>query len=225
MTNMTENLTKATDTILFDFDGTIMDTNDVIIQSWQHTFRTFRGEEGDLDLILGTFGETLDYTMKNLFPDVPLEESLAVYRSYQRENFLSEIKLVPGIRELLDTLRDRGYKMAMVTSRLRYTTDQALDAFDLDRYFSYVVTADELSRPKPDPLCVEMALEELGSTPERSIMTGDTIHDILCARNAGVRSVLVDWSITLGGRSIEEFPEGKAPDHIIKEPIQLLELL
>ena len=213
------------DTILFDFDGTIMDTNDVIIQSWQHTYRTFRGVEAKEDDIIATFGETLEYSMKNLFPEVPLEESLPVYRGYQRDNFLSSISLVPGMRELLDELQDRGYAMAMVTSRLRFTTDQALEAFDLGKYFRYVVTADDVTRAKPDPQCVEMALEKLGSSADRSIMTGDTIHDILCAKNVGIRSVLVDWSITLGGRRIEDFPVGEAPDHIIGEPAQLLKLL
>ena len=224
-TKTTDRTEKATDTILFDFDGTIMDTNDVIIQSWQHTYRTYRGEEGDEDVILGTFGETLEYTMKNLFPEVPLEEALLVYRTYQRENFLKDISLVPGIIELLDELKDRGCLMAMVTSRLRYTTDQALDAFDLNKYFQYVVTADEVTRAKPDPQCVEMALEKLGSSPQRSIMTGDTIHDILCAKNAGITSVLVDWSITLGGKRREDFPADEVPDHIITDPMQLLELL
>ena len=218
-------MTKATDTLLFDFDGTLMDTNDVIIQSWQHTFKTFRGEEGDLDLILGTFGETLEYTMKNLFPEVPLEESLPVYRGYQRENFLSDIRLVPGIRELLDELQERGCTMGLVTSRLRFTTDQALEAFDLGKYFRHVVTADDVTRAKPDPQCVEMMLEVLDSSPERTIMTGDTIHDIQCAKNAGIESVLVDWSITLGGMKKSDFPETDAPDHIITEPGQLLDLI
>ena len=224
-------MTKATltpikkDTILFDFDGTVMDTNDVIIQSWQHTYRTLRGEEGDLDQILATFGETLEYTMMNLFPEAPLDEAIAIYRRYQRDNFLSDIKMVPGMRELLDELLDRGYVMAMVTSRLRYTTDQALEEFDLGKYFRYVVTADDVTRAKPDPQCVEMALEKLGSSPEKTIMTGDTIHDILCARNAGVESVLVGWSLTLGERAMVDFAPEEAPDHIISEPAELLKIL
>lgn len=216
---------KEKDTILFDFDGTIMDTNDVIIQSWQHTYRTFRGVEGSEEEILATFGETLDYTMKNLFPEVALEEALQVYRGYQRENFLSSIKMVPGMKEVLDELAERGYLMAMVTSRLRFTTEQALEEYDLGKYFRHVVTADDVTRPKPDPQCVEMVLEALGSTADRAIMTGDTIHDILCARNGGVTSVLVGWSITLGGMKRSDFSPDEAPDHIITEPAELLELL
>ena len=213
------------DTILFDFDGTVMDTNDVIIQSWQHTFRTLRGEEASTEEILATFGETLDFSMENFFPEVSLDVSLPIYRGYQRDNFLSSIHLVPGIRELLDGLMERGYDMSLVTSRLRYTTDQALEEFDLGKYFKHVITADDVTRPKPDPQAVDMALEAMGSGREKALMIGDTIHDILCARNAGVVSVLVDWSITLGGSNIDDFEEDQRPDYIIRSPGELMDLL
>ena len=213
------------DTILFDFDGTIMDTNDVIIQSWQHTFRTLRGEEASEEEILATFGETLDYSMENLFPEVSLEESLPIYRNYQRENFLSSIHLVPGIMEVLDELLDRGYPMAMVTSRLRYTTDQALDAFDLRKFFRTVVTADDVTRPKPDPQAINMVMDDLGADRAGTLLIGDTIHDILCAKNAGLESALVGWSITLGGKKLSDFKKSEAPDHIVETPQQILSIL
>ena len=212
-------------TILFDFDGTIMDTNEIIIQSWQHTFRTLRGEEANRDDIISTFGETLEYSMENFFPEVSLDVSLPIYRNYQRENFLKEIKLFPGIRELLDELYSRGYVMSLVTSRLRFTTDQALEEFDLGKYFACVVTADDVTRPKPDPQAVDMALDKIGGDAESTILVGDTIHDILCAKNAGVTSVLVDWSITLGGKTSEDFSPDEVPDRILKTPGDLLEIL
>ena len=211
--------------ILFDFDGTIMDTNEIIIQSWQHTFRTLRGEEANRDDIIATFGETLDYSMENFFPEVSLDVSLPIYRNFQRENFITNIKLFPGIRELLDELHSRGYTMSMVTSRLRFTTEQALEEFDLGKYFAYVVTADDVTRPKPDPQAVDMALDRVGGEAESTILIGDTIHDILCAKNAGVTSALVDWSITLGGMNLEDFSQGEAPDHILRKPGDLLKIL
>ena len=63
-------------TIVFDFDGTVMDTNEVIIRSWQHTYRTLTGHEGELTYILSTFGEPLDLSMENAFPKVPVDESV-----------------------------------------------------------------------------------------------------------------------------------------------------
>ena len=79
------------DTVIFDFDGTIMDTNDVIIGSWQHVYRTLRGKEGDLDYILSTFGEALEYSMETSFPEVSVEESVKIYRDWHRERFLDMI--------------------------------------------------------------------------------------------------------------------------------------
>ena len=216
---------RKTDTILFDFDGTIMDTNQVIINSWQHTYRTLTGSEGDEKEIVGTFGEPLEMTMENLFPHVPLEESLPIYRGYQRENFLKEICLIPGIADLLDDLTERKYTLALVTSRLRFTTDQALDHFDLRKYFEYVVTADDVTRHKPDPQSIDMALEKLGSSHAKAIMVGDTIHDIMCAKNARVRFALASWSLTLEGMGMEDFDPGSRPDFILDEPHDLIRIL
>ena len=213
------------DTVLFDFDGTIMDTNEVIIQSWQETFRTLKGREEDRDVLLKTFGEPLEYTMRNFFPDVPLEKGLEIYRGYQRDNCLSDIHLFPGVRELLDELTQRQIKMGLVTSRLRHTTQQALDKFDMNRYFGYVVTADDVTRHKPDPQSINIILEKIGSRPEQSIMVGDTIFDILCARNAGCTSVLVSWSMSLAEKLQNGFAPEETPDRIIDDPRQILQML
>ena len=218
-------MTKPITTVLLDFDGTIMDTNDAIIRSWQEAFRVLRGEEGDIDVIKGTFGEPLELSMRNLFPEVPVEEAIRPYREYQRKNLMNEIHLVDGARELLDELMRLEYPMALVTSRLRETTERALDQFDLWKYMDCVVTANDVTRHKPDPQCVEIALEKLGAGPEETIMLGDTIHDIQCGKNAGVKVALVSWSLTLGDRTKEDFPEEDVPDHILDTPADLLKIL
>lgn len=237
------------DTVLFDFDGTIMDTNEIIIESWQTTFRKLRGKEADRDVLLKTFGEPLEATMLGFFPNVPLEESLEIYRDYQRKYFIPSIRLFPGVRELLDALSQQKTKMALVTSRLKFTTDQALEHFDIGKYFQYVVTADDVNRHKPDPLCANLALEALDAQSEQTIMLGDSPLDIMCARNAGVHPVLVSWSMTMADRIKvlsesmlpgESFPviaektsgivlpgfaPEETPDVVIDDPMQILELL
>ena len=213
------------DTVLFDFDGTIMDTNEIIIQSWQATFRELENREEDREILLHTFGEPLADTMRNFFPDVPLETALNIYRDYQRDNLLANIHLFPGIRRLLDELLQRQVPMALVTSRLWRTTHQAMDQFDLNKYFQCVVTADDVTRHKPDPQSVEIALKKLGSLPERTIQIGDTKHDIQCAHNAGVTAALVSWSIALSEELREGFPPEYTPDVIIDDPVQILDLL
>lgn len=209
-------------TILFDFDGTVMDTNNVIINSWQHTYRTLENREEDVAKILSSFGEPLDITVKKVFPNVPADEAIAVYRSYHYDNFGELISVFPGIGELLQELDDRGYKLGLVTSRLRKTTLEGLEQYGLAHHFDIIVTAEDTDKHKPDPAPINIALEKLGSLPEESLMLGDTMFDILCARNAGVRSVLVGWAMAM----TEEQKKGPdAPDYIIKTAAELLELL
>lgn len=214
--------TKNIDTVLFDFDGTVMDTNNVILMSWQHTFKTLENREENQEVLVKTFGEPLEDTMKKFFPHVPLEKALETYRSYHRDNFGDLIKLFPGIKELLAKVKSLGYKTGLVTSRLKLTTIQGLEKYGILEYFDTVITADDTSAHKPDPEPIEIALRKLGSKAENAVMVGDTMFDILCGKNAGVGVVFVGWSIVL--KNEEDF-EGNIPDYIINTPEELLEII
>lgn len=209
-------------TVLFDFDGTIMNTNEVIIQSWQHTFRTITGSEVPVEKILATLGEPLELTMSKFFPDIPVQTGLDIYRSWHHEKFTELIRLFPGIHGLLEDLKERSYKMGLVTSRLKLTTMQGVNKFGLDKYFDYILTADDTDKHKPDSAPILIVLDKIGAKPEESIMVGDTMFDILCARNAGVKSVLVDWTIAV---TENQKTGSDAPDYIIKKPAELLDIL
>lgn len=210
------------DTILFDFDGTVMDTNNVIIQSWQHTFRTLQNREQDVEKIISTFGEPLETTIKYLFPDVPVQDAAEVYRSYHYDNFGELINVFPGIRELLRELKKRDYKVGLVTSRLRKTTMQGLEKYELASYFDVIVTADDTTKHKPDPEPINIALKRLGSLPEKSMMLGDTMFDMRCAKNAGVDPVLVGWALAVTEEE-KNGPDG--PKFTIEKAEDLLDLI
>ena len=206
-------------TVLFDFDGTIMDTTDLIIKSWQNTFRKLAGIEVNEDVILPTLGEPLELTLERFFPDVPLQKCLDTYRGWHHDNFVDLIKMFPGMMELLEELKARGYRMGLVTSRLKYTTMLGVEKYDLGRFFDYILTADDTDKHKPDPAPILITLEKMGADPSEAIMIGDTLLDLGCARNAGVPSVLVDWTIAV--------PEDKKieADYVIKNASELLEIL
>ena len=213
------------DTVLFDFDGTIMDTNRVIIGSWQHTFKTLRGREGDLYYILSTFGEPLVQSLKKTFPEVSTELSMKIYRDWQSKRFLDMIELFPGTEEMLAEVRKRGYRTGIATSRIRGSLELALEKFDLTKYFDAIVSIEDIENPKPAPDTILKALEKLDAKPENAIMVGDSILDILCAKNADVASVLVSWSATLSEKTKEDFAEDERPDYIIKQPGELLDII
>jgi pyrophosphatase PpaX len=206
------------DTVLFDFDGTIMDPNDLIIRSWQHTFRTLTGADGSTDEIVRSFGELLPHTAARFFPGRDVDEVVRTYRNYHVEIFTEAISVFPGVENMLQTLKNEGYVLGLVTSRLARTTRQGMDKYDLYRYFDALVTADDTEKSKPDPEPVLLSLRMLNKTPEQAVMVGDTLHDIRCARNAGVLAALVSWSLAV--------PEGErtgadAPDFIVETPEHL----
>lgn len=217
-------LMKKIDTVLFDFDGTIMDTNNVILMSWQHTFRTLENREEEESILTATFGEPLEYTLERFFPNVPVEESIEIYRSYQRKNFSDLITLFPGMKELVIECKKRGYKTALVTSRLKSTAMEGLEKFDLKRHFDVIITPEDTDKHKPDPAPVNIALKKLGSKPANSVMLGDTLFDIQCSHNAGIGAVLVSWSLALEGKTKEDLGEN-APDYIINTPEELFEII
>lgn len=209
-------------TVLFDFDGTIMDTNSVILQSWQHTFRTVEGKERPQQEIFETFGEPLYVTMEKLLPQIPVEDGVKIYRGYHYDNFTDLIEVFPGILELLEEIKNRGYKTGIVTSRLRHTTEIGLKKYNMQKYFDTVVTCDDTDKHKPDPEPVNIALERLGAKPEEAIMIGDSMFDILCARNAGVKAALVSWALAV--TDADKYGEN-APDYILEKAEDLLDIL
>ncbi len=207
--------------VLFDFDGTLMDTNELIIQSWQHVFRKVRGHEADRNVIKSTFGEILWDTMRKFFPEEDPDEMIGIYREYQRYINEEPILMFPGMEELVSELRSLGVRMGIVTSRLWSSSSQGKYKFDVAHLFDAVVSAEDTDVHKPDPEPCLICLDKLGVSPEEAILIGDTKFDIECAKNAGVTSVLVGWSLTGGDKLYEEF----APDYYVEDVEELRELL
>lgn len=180
-------------TILFDVDGTLLDTNNLIIQSFQHTYRTIFNEEKNIDHIIKSFGEPLGKTMLREFKDAP-EEALRVYREFQFNNFEKLLTIHTGVKETVLKLYEDGYKLGVVTSRLKSSAIRGLNKFKLTDCFGCIIGADSTEKHKPHPEPIYMALEQLSSRSKETIMVGDSAFDVLCAKNAQVTSVIVGWS-------------------------------
>lgn len=208
-------------TVIFDFDGTLIDTNDVILASWQHTYRHFLGHDVPIEHITKTFGEPLMKTMEREFPDVAPAESAEVYRSYQRQMAKDMVKLFPGIVEMLEAVKAKGYKMGIVTSRTYESTMSYLEMFDIGKYFDGLVSCDDTNIHKPNPEPLLMGLSKVGASPEEAIMVGDSIFDIKCANNAGVKAVLVDWRVAGDNEGLSQCKI----DYKITTPMELIEVL
>lgn len=206
--------------IIFDFDGTIADTGDLIIRSWQYTYEVRRGHKADEDLIRKSFGEPLVLTMKREFPEFDVDESIEIYRSYQVKHYKEEVRPFPGMVEVIKRLKVLGYTVSVVTSRMRRTTLAGLEKFGILGDMDHVITCEDTSEHKPDPAPVIACLKALCAEGDSAIMVGDSTFDIRCCHGAGVKGVLVGWS-----HLSEEEKKESGADFIIEKAEDLLNIL
>ena len=207
-------------TILWDFDGTLLNTNDVILESWQHTYEHYYGRRMPVEHITKCFGEPLLVTMAREFPDVPPKDSAEIYREFQKDIAYVWAKAIPGVFELVERLKGEGYKQCIVTSRTKESTLRYLDLFKKGYLFDDMVTCDDTDKHKPGPEPILLALEKMGCEKDEAIMIGDGVFDIKCANNAGVKSVLVGWRITGSGSEVIKDAvhdyEAETPEDLLK---------
>lgn len=207
--------------ILFDFDGTLINTNDVIIEAWQYTYKHYGFDEVPVEHITRCFGEPLLVTMAREFPDIDPEESASVYRQRQADMAEKLVTVFDGIPVLLKELKRAGYKIGIVTSRTRESTMRYLKQFDIEEYFDGVVTCDDTDRHKPDPEPVLMGLKKLDTDKDCALMIGDSSFDMKSANNAGVKTVLVGWRAAAENGDVGEC----RVDYSIERPMDLMEIL
>ena len=207
--------------ILFDFDGTLINTNDVIVEAWQYTYKHYGFDEVPIEHITKCFGEPLLITMAREFPDVAPQESASVYRQRQVDMAEELVNVFDDIPKLLAELRKAGYKIGIVTSRTRESTLRYLKQFDIEEYFDGIVTCDDTDKHKPNPEPVLMGLKKLNAEPDSALMIGDSSFDMKSANNAGVKTVLVGWRVAAENEAIGEC----IVDYSIEKPMELMEIL
>lgn len=211
----------AINTIIFDFDGTLVNTNQVVINSWQHTYRAVEGKEHPEEEIVKTFGEPLQVSMEKAFPNHNVEEMIDIYRGYQINHFTDMIELFPGMEQLIHQLKEKGYGVAIVTSRTRESTMSGLEKFKLTPLIDCIVSCDDTDKHKPHPEPALMALRQMGVTADQALMIGDSMFDIKCAHGAGMKAVLVGWALAV---SEAEKSGADRPEYIIEKAEDLFAL-
>ena len=181
---------------LFDLDGTLVDTNSLIIQSFQHVLLTrLQRVVGD-DEIRGWFGEPLWQTFRRFTSDeAEVDALVSLYRTWNVAKHDELIREFDGVREAVAALAAAGIKLAIVTSKITSTALLGLRACRLTEFFPVVVGLDATAAHKPDAAPALRALELLGeASGEHVAFIGDSHLDILCGRNAGVVTIAVGWT-------------------------------
>ncbi len=207
--------------VLFDLDGTLIDTNEIIIESYQHTFKThFPDITIDRDTIIAAIGPPLmDTFARYTDSDALINAAVETYRTYYTANEHHHYALYPHVITTLKRLKEHGIKMAIVTSKFKGAAWPSIKRFGLDSLFDAFVSLNDVTRPKPDKEPVVKALTLLGVGKD-ALMIGDNDSDILAGQAAGVKTAGVAWSIK--GRA---HLEAVSPDYILADMTDLISLL
>ncbi|HKP87366.1 MAG TPA: HAD-IA family hydrolase [Blastocatellia bacterium] len=222
-------MNSPTRAVLFDLDGTLINTTDLILRCFGHCWQTVCGVEHSREALIATFGIPLGEAMRRLMrgspaSDVAVNEDLVgrlllEYRSFNVANHDQLAQPFDGVREVLEELRRRGYLIGVVTSKSRELASRGLKLCSLDELIDAAVFLEDTTIHKPQPEPVLAALAKLDLRADSAAYVGDSSHDLIAGRRAGVRTVAALWG---------PFPraelEREQPDHLAESIGALLEI-
>ncbi|WP_202079202.1 pyrophosphatase PpaX [Caldalkalibacillus salinus] len=188
-------------TVLFDLDGTILDTNELIISSFLHTLNQYYPEKAyTRDHIIPHMGKTL-VDMMTIFAEEAetdterIQDMIQVYREHNLRVHDDMVEAFPHAYDVIQTLHDRGVKLGIVTTKQRKTAMMGLELCGLKPFMQTVITIQDVDHPKPHPEPVLKAMSELGALAPTTLMVGDSRYDIESAQRAGIDSAGVAWTL------------------------------
>jgi phosphoglycolate phosphatase len=210
-------------TVIFDFDGTLLYTVQDLANAVNHAISKHGYPRHGVDAIQAMVGNGVNKLVARSLPrgfDTPdYEEIMADFRAYYSQHCFDNTRAYDGVQEMLQTLKARGCKMAIVTNKYQVAAEELRKRFFADT-IDLIVGDLEGRQRKPAPDSVLLALEKLGSTPEESVYVGDTEVDMYTAQNAGMDFVCVAW----GYRSAQQIAEINPPA-VAHSPMELAELV
>lgn len=206
-------------TILFDLDGTLIDTNELIIQSFLHTLEKYYPGKYKREDVLPFIGPPLYETFNALDPS-RVQEMIDTYRTFNHAQHDALIREFETVYETIETLHQNGFRLGVVTTKIHQTAVMGLKKTRLEPFFDCVIGLDDVEHAKPDPEPIYKALDLLQSTPDEALMVGDNYHDILAGKRAGTKTAGVAWAIK--GR---EYLEQYEPDFMLEKMSDLLAIV
>ena len=206
--------------VLFDLDGTVIDTGAIILASMRHAATTVLGEDFPEERLLAAVGGPgLEEQMRGLDPE-RVDELVRVYREHN-EPLHDTIECCLGMEDVLVRLKEDGRRLGIVTAKRRVTVDLAFAKLPIGHFFDTVVGGDETDRHKPDPAPLLLALERLGAKSDDTVYVGDSPFDIRAAKAGGLHAIAVTW----GKIHPRERLEREEPDAIVDSAEELLAAL
>lgn len=186
---------KPYDSYLFDADGTLFDTVDLICSCFQYVAEKYAGKTMDRSIIINGIGLPLkSQLITHLGAELDHDRILDDYLQYQLSIMENSIHPFPHVTETLELLKSAGKKLAIVTSRRRFSMEKILESTDTAKYFDVLVTPEDTARHKPDAEPALKAMSLLGADKTSTVFTGDALYDICSGAGAGIDTIFVNWS-------------------------------
>lgn len=211
------------DLVIFDLDGTLLNTAPDIERCVNLAMRDYGLPPMSRERVLEIIGPGGKAFQEALVPDPKLkhkaEEIVQTYRSHYVKSNTLLTRPYDGIVDVLNTLRDNGITMYIASNKPQEQCIQILQELKLDHYFSAIYGPEATPHPKPEPNVLHLIMEQVGTTPERTVMVGDTNNDMAAGHAAGVTTVFVSW-----GYILESAIAPELIDVVIDTPGELLDL-
>lgn len=199
----------AVEAVLFDLDGTLIDTLDLIRDSMRYTTQTVLGAALPDEILMHNVGVPLIVQMRE-FDEERADEMLRVYREHNWRVHDALVKEYPGVEPALQALIGSGLRLGIVTSKARPVAERGLERFDLGPFFDLVVSYDDVPVHKPDPYPLTFAAGQLGVAAERCAYVGDSPHDMTAAAAAGCVAIAATWGVSSRERLVAAGAEYEA---------------
>ncbi|MGI6608051.1 MAG: prolipoprotein diacylglyceryl transferase [Erysipelotrichaceae bacterium] len=210
--------------IIFDLDGTLLDTAPAIFASFKHTFEIFQPDLKLTDEDYASFlGPTLKETFEKYCPQAEeetIEEMIKTYQKHNREIHQDLVKPMPNVTKLLKYLKENDYNIAVASGKVTDTCRLGLEVAGLDDYFEVIIGVDQVKNPKPDRETLIKAIKALNGYFTNAIYVGDSVIDIACAKNAGVYSI----GFTSNRLLLQNLIDAE-PNVIIDDMIEIIDIL
>jgi phosphoglycolate phosphatase len=210
------------DLLIFDWDGTLIDSIDWIARCLQNAANDTRHDIPDYQAAKDVIGLSIEHAIEALYPAANSVEVLDLVSRYETAYFSKKISrddLFSGVFEMLETLNQNGYKLAIATGKTREGLDEALSATKTEHLFCITRCADE-TQSKPHPLMLEEIMAFTNILPEKTLMIGDSTHDLQMAMNAKIASI----GVASGAHDSEQL-KNYQPLHCFLQPTELLQHL
>ena len=207
--------------VLFDLDGTLIDSGAMIIASMKHAAKAVLGRELPEEMLAAAVGGPGLVAQMEALDSARVDDLVAAYREHN-EPLHDELEAFWEVVEVLPRLRDEGRRLGIVTAKRRATVELAFSRLpELESNFDVVITSDDTERHKPAPDPILAALERLGAQPAESAYVGDSPFDIRAAKAAGTYAIAVGW----GGIHADDVLEREMPDVFVRRAEELLAVL